>query len=230
MRRHLKQIMVCLCVNLPMLQSCVATNKDKKMDNSKSEIINAVKEKNTSLVSEVLSAKPDLEQRNEQGRTALMIAVYNADNQIAEALIKAGADVNAQDNMQNSPFLYAGAEGNVQVLNLCLSHGADFKRYNRYGGTALIPASEKGHLAIVEILCKIKNFPINHVNNLGWTALIEAVILSKESETQSAIVKTLVQAGADINITDSDGITPLAHARARKLKDIVQILTKAGAK
>ena len=79
---------------------------------------------------------------------------------------------------------------------------------------------------MVKIFCKVPNYPIDHSNKLGWIALLEAVILSDRSETQTAIVKTLVEAGADINIADKDGITSLQHAKNKSLTEIVIILSK----
>lgn len=216
------------------MQSCNSSNGNNKMVNtashSQSNLLEAVSENDIQLVREILSSKPDLEIKDKNDRTALMIAAYNNYNKIAELLIDAGADVNAQDNIQNSPFLYAGAEGNLAILKMGLENGANFNLYNRYGGTALIPAAEKGHLEVVKILTKVPDYPIDHINKLGWTALLEAIILSEKSETQTAIVKTLVEAGSDVNIADINGISPLQHAKDKRLDDIVNILLKSGAK
>lgn len=192
-------------------------------------LLNAVEKRDAQFVLENLRAKPDLEIKDLKGRTALMIATYNEDNEIAEMLISAGANVNTQDDMLNSPFLYAAASGYVQILNTCLSNGADFNIYNRYGGSALIPAAERGHLEVVKILTKIPDYPIDHFNHLGWTALLEAIILADTGETQLEIVKVLVEAGSDVNIADKDGVTPLQHAKNRSMDEIAKILFEAGA-
>lgn len=226
--------MVLLLLTFLTMDSCNTTNKNNTMEQASNQnngnLLQAVSENNTQTVAKILETKPNLEIKDKEGRTPLMIAAYKGENEIAKMLISAGANVNTQDNMQNSPFLYAGAEGNVELLNLGLENGADFKIFNRYGGTALIPAAEKGHLEIVKILTKVPDFPIDHVNKLGWTALLEAVILSTKSETQTAIVKTLVEAGADLNIPDNDGVTTLQHSKNKSLKEIVDILENAGAK
>ena len=226
--------MVLLLIGFLELESCKTANKNNTMeqtsDQNKTNLLIAVAENNTQAVAKILETNPDLEIKDTEGRTPLMIAAYNGENNIAAMLISAGANVNTQDNKHNSPFLYAGAEGNVELLNLGLKNGADFKIFNRYGGTALIPAAEKGHLEIVKILTKVPDYPINHINKLGWTALLEAVILSNKSTTQTAIVKTLVEAGANLNIADKDGVTTLQHAKNKRLKEIVAILENAGAK
>lgn len=194
-----------------------------------SPLISAVSKKDLKLVAEILRSKPDMEVKDNKGRTALMIATYNQDNLIAEMLIKAGANVNAQDSMLNSPFLYAGASGNLTILKLCLANGANFDIYNRYGGTALIPAAEKRHLEVVKVLSELPDYPIDHINNLGWTALLEAIILGPKGKAQVAIVKILVEAGCDVNIADKEGITPLQHAKNRGMDEIVNILLEANA-
>jgi len=121
-----------------------------------------------------------------------------------------------------------GARGHLDILKLTLAHGADLKSTNRYGGTALIPASERGHVETVAILIKA-GVAVDHVNRLGWTALIEAVILSDGGPRHVQIVKQLVDAGADVNLADNDGVTPLQHARSRGFTAILKLLEEAGA-
>ena len=193
-------------------------------------LLEAVSQQDKDRVAKILETKPNLEQIDAKGRTALMLAAYNGDNEIAELLINAGADVNAQDEMLNSPFLYAGANGNIKLVKMCLENGADFKVFNRYYGSALIPAAERRHLDVVNLLVNTPGYPIDHVNNLGWTALLEAIILGADRKVQVEIVKSLVKGGADVNIADKDGVTPLAHAKKRSMDEIVKILIEAGAK
>ncbi len=114
----------------------------------------------------------------------------------------------------------------ISILRLTLAHGADLKSTNRYGGTALIPASERGHVETVDTLIKA-GIDVNHVNNLGWTALIEAIILSDGGKRHQAIVRLLIDGGARIDIADKDGVTPLEHAKARGYAEIVEMLEGA---
>ena len=197
---------------------------------SSSNLLLSVEKQDSKLVSEILKSKPNLEIKDEKGRTALMIATYNEDTNSAEMLISAGANVNAQDEMLNSPFLYAGASGFVPILKLCLENGADFNVFNRYGGSALIPAAERRHVEVVQILTQTPNFPIDHVNNLGWTAIMEAVILGGKSDKQTQTIKILLDAGCDYSIPDNDGITPLQHAKSRSMSAVIKLLEEASAK
>jgi hypothetical protein len=143
------------------------------------------------------------------------------------ALIEAEANVDIQDDRLDNPFLYAGAEGLLDILRLTIAAGADPSLTNRFGGTALIPASERGHVEVVEELLTNSDVDVDHVNNLGWTALLEAIVLSNGDERHQRVVQLLVDHGADITIPDKDGVTPLEHARSRGFTEIVRILEAA---
>lgn len=95
-----------------------------------------------------------------------------------------------------------------------------------YDGTALIAATHLGHAAIVQRLIE-SNAPLDHVNNLGWTALIETVVLGDVGPDHVATVVALVNAGADKEIADRRGVTPLAHAQSRRYQEMVELLESA---
>ncbi len=176
-------------------------------------LIDAVRAGDAAKVRQI-AGRADLEARDAQGRSALLLAVQADNVDIARALIAAGADVNAKDAIRDTPFLYAGAEGRDDILRLILATGrADIGDTNRYGGIALIPAAHHGHPSTVKILLDA-GLDVDHVNNLGWTALLEAVILGDGGPVYQEIVGLLVDAGAR-GIADRDGVTPLEHARRR---------------
>ena len=169
-----------------------------------------------------------IEARDGRGRTALLVATHGNRVEVARFLIRQGADVNAKDSMEDTPFLYAGAEGRSEILKLTLPR-ANLKDTNRYGGTALIPAAHHGHVDAVKVLLGTA-IDKDHVNKLGWTALLEAVILGGGSKAHIEIVRLLVGAKVDVNIADRDGVTPLAHARRRGYAATVRILEARGAR
>jgi len=194
------------------------------------QLISAAEQGDTAAVSHWLAAGANINAQDANGRTAIMAATHR--NQVAtvKTLIEAGADINIQDKRKDNPFLYAGAEGLLDILNLLIAAHADTKLTNRYGGTALIPASERGHVAVVETLLMQTDVAVNHVNNLGWTALLEAIILSDGDVKHQQIVQLLIEHGADVNLPDKDGVRPLQHARTRGFQAIEQLLLKANAR
>ncbi len=222
---------------IPFIILCIATfnvqngcaQKSSKSDD-KMEIIKATKENDTERLQDLLNKGVVVDARDTDQRTALMWATYQNNVEASKLLIDAGADVNAQDDRLESPFLHAGALGYLEILKACLATDkVDHMLLNRYGGTALIPACERGHTDVVKQLLKIDGYPIDHVNNLGWTALMEAIVLGNGGHTHTHIVQLLVDAGCDVGIPDGNGIGPLQHAKERGFNDIVAILEKAGA-
>ena len=189
--------------------------------------LTAARDNDAAALTRLLAAGQSVDVRDSGGRTALLVATHADALDAARALIEAGADVNAKDNIQDTPYLYAGAEGRTEILKLLLAAGANLKDTNRFGGTALIPAAEKGHPENVRLLLAAGVDP-NHVNGLGWTALLEAVILTDGGPVYQEIVTDLIKGGADVNLADGDGVTPLAHARARGYAEIVELLEAAG--
>ncbi len=177
----------------------------------------------------LLTKGASIDARDESGRTALLLATHANQIEAAKVLINAGADVNAKDAINDSPYLYAGARGHLEILKMTLAHGADLKSTNRYGGTALIPAAERGHVDTVRTLIEA-GVDVDHVNKLNWTALLEAIVLGDGGPRHVAIVKLLVDAGANINLADGDGVTPLQNARKHGFADIEKILVAAGAR
>ena len=191
-------------------------------------LIAAAESGDLAAVRKLAGAGAILDARDRLGRTALLAATHGNRVEMARFLIEQGADVNAKDAIQDTPFLYAGAEGRLEILRLTLPR-ANFKDTNRYGGTALIPAAHHGHVETVKLLLGTA-IDKNHVNNLGWTALLEAVILGDGGRAHTEIVRLLVAAGANVNIADRDGVSPLAHARRRGYSEMVRTLSVAGAR
>ncbi|WP_148057371.1 ankyrin repeat domain-containing protein, partial [Pseudomonas protegens] len=109
--------------------------------------------------------------------------------------------VNRKNLVQDSPYLLAGASGHNEILALTRVHGADLKSTNRYCGTALIPACERGHVETVRLLIEA-GVELDHVNHLGWTCLMEAIVLSDGGPAHQQIVAQLIAAGANLNLPD----------------------------
>jgi ankyrin repeat protein len=193
-------------------------------------LVEAAESGSAHTVERLLRDGADIGYRDPLGRTALLAATHANRIESARLLVAAGADVNAKDSILDSPYLYAGARGRLEILELLLTHGADLRSTNRYGGTALIPAAERGHVETVRRLIDA-GVDVDHVNRLGWTALLEAVILGDGGERHQAIVRLLLDAGANPALADSEGVTPLEHARRlgyHALEALLQTATSGG--
>lgn len=184
-------------------------------------LLDAIRADDLGGIRAAIASGADLEDRDGQRRTPLLLATRANAMEAAKLLIAAGADVNAKDSMKDTPFLYAGAEGRDDILMAILATGrANLRDTNRYGGLALIPAAHHGHPSTVRILLGT-DIDVDHVNDLGWTALLEAVILGDGGPVHQEIVGLLVDAGAK-NIPDRDGKTPLDHARDRGFREMAE--------
>jgi len=206
----------------------IAMSSPAHAQNRDQALIAAAGRGDLALVERLIREGSSVAARDSRGRTALLVATHGNHVPVARALIAAGADVNAKDDIQDSAFLYAGAEGRTEILKMTLPT-ADLKSTNRYGGTALIPAAHHGHTEAVLILLGTA-IDKDHVNRLGWTALIEAVILSDGGPVHTEIVRLLVEAGVSLNIADREGVTPLQHAKRRGYAAMVRILEARGAR
>ncbi len=180
-------------------------------------------------VTKLVEAKVPLDEKDSGGQTALLIAVQNNQVNVANILIEAGANINAQANNRDTPWLLAGASGRTEIIRAMIPVGPDFSIRNRYGGNALIPACERGHVETIALLLTTR-IDLNHVNNLGWTCLLEIVILGDGGERHQRAAELVLAAGADPNLADGNDVTPLAHARARGQGKVAEIIAKAGGK
>lgn len=157
----------------------------------------------------------------------LIDAAWANDVSRARQLIRRGADVNHQDATEQSAYLIAASEGYRKLLELTLRNGADVSSLDSFNGTGLIRAAERGHASIVGRLHQA-NIADDHVNNLGWTALLEAIILGDGSDEDVDTVRLLIAGGADVQLASArDGITPFDHARLKGHDDVATTLAAA---
>jgi uncharacterized protein len=190
-------------------------------------MLEAVERGDAANVERLIASGAPIGQANASGQTSLLLAVQNNHLAIATRLIDAGANINAQAANQDTPWLLAGALGRTAMLRHMLPKGPDFGVRNRFGGNALIPACERAHVDTVAFLV---NTPIdvNHVNNLGWTCLLEIVILGDGGPRHVEVTKLVLVAGANPNIADRDGVSPLQHARGRSQHEVAALIEAAG--
>ena len=173
--------------------------------------------------------KPNIQ--DSKSRTPLHVAAFLRKHDAASALLKHGANPNALDAERYDIITIAAVNNDLPMLEIALDGGGGNPRAitSPYNGTALIAAAHRGHVEVVRALIAAKA-PLNHVNNLGWTALLEAVVLGNGGANYTAIVDALVKANADVNVPDRQGTTALGHARRRGYSQIARILESAGAR
>jgi uncharacterized protein len=191
------------------------------------DLLSAASSGDLASIERLIAEKVPLDAVNSMGETALLIAVQQNQIDIAKALIAAGADINVQAKNKDTPWLLAGAMGRAEIIRAMIPAGPDLSIRNRYGGNALIPACERGHVEAIEVLLTTK-IDVNHVNNLGWTCLLEIVILGDGGERHRQAAKLVLAAGADPNLADKDGVTPLAHARKNGQAEVAALIAAAG--
>ncbi len=197
-------------------------------ESSDDELLAAAAAGDADAVAIALRGGADIEARDAAGRTSLLLAAAGDHVAVATVLAALGADPNAVDERRNTPWLVTGETGSVAMADIMLAQvpGPDFDLVNRFGGTSLIPAAERGH---VDYVARVVQTPIdvNHVNNLGWTALLEAVILGDGSADHVAIVNILLDHGADPSIADNNGTTARQHANRLGYDDIATALDQS---
>ncbi|MHA6267125.1 ankyrin repeat domain-containing protein [Aliiroseovarius sp. CAU 1755] len=175
-------------------------------------------------VNRLIASGADVDARDRAGRTPAHVAAFASHDDVVAALAKGGADMNALEDRVYDVLTIAAVANDPELVSLAMQVG------NRpdlvtsvYDGTALIAAAHLGHHDVVARLVA-GGAPLDHVNNLGWTALIEAVVLGDGGPDHVRTVEVLVEAGADKSIGDRDGVTPLQHATARGYADMVTLL------
>lgn len=172
--------------------------------------------------------KPDV--RDGYARTPLHVAAYGGHHEAMRALVAAGANPNALERDRYDIVTIAAVANDVATLKVALELGCSAKNItSRYDGTALIAAAHLGHVEVVRMLIGA-GAPLDHVNNLGWTALIESIVLGNGGPRHTETLKALVEARANVNLADRNGQTPLTLARRRGFAEMVKLLERAGAR
>lgn len=175
-------------------------------------------------ITRLIGEKADVNARDAAERTPLHVAAFAGHHAAVSALIAGGADGRAKDNRRYDIITIAAVRNDAAMVRLAIRLGADPRAITSpYDGTALIAAAHLGHDEVVRALIEA-GAPLDHVNNLGWTALIEAVVLGDGGSRHIACVRALVEAGANREIPDRTGKTALQLARNRGFTEMMGVL------
>ncbi|WP_295538380.1 ankyrin repeat domain-containing protein [uncultured Pseudacidovorax sp.] len=165
--------------------------------------------------------------RDAHGRTPLHVATFARQAEAIRALAAAGADLGAMETDRYDAVTIAAVADDLPTLSLLLDLGASAGLVtSRYDGTALIAAAHLGHDTVVQRLIRA-GAPLDHVNNLHWTAAIEAVVLGDGGPRHQRTLAALIDAGANLQLADRQGRTPLALAQARGYTAMVRLIEAA---
>jgi ankyrin repeat protein len=181
-------------------------------------------------IQQLVKAGAPIDASDGNGRTPLHVAIFRHHGDAARKLVQLGADANALDAQRYDIVTIASVANDLPMLKLALEVGCRSGNVTSpYDGTALIAAAHLGHDEVVRTLIAAKA-PLDHVNNLHWTAVIESIVLGDGGKRHIASLKALVDAGANLQLADSSGATPLALAKRRGYTEMVALLEKAGAR
>lgn len=181
--------------------------------------LHAAESCNRPVVALFLDAHTNIETRNENGWTPLMLAAFNGCDEVVGYLIQQGAHVQARDSGGNTALHWAAFAGHTASAKLLIENHAEVDARSSFGLTPLQQAVARHHLKVVLLLIS-RGANLNSAANDGWTALHKAAAMG-----YTEIVWPLVHNGANINIKNLDGDTPIKLAIKNKQEAVVRVLT-----
>lgn len=196
--------------------------------NPDASLLSAARTGDADLAAAAIRAGADLNVRDraDMNRTPLLVAANHDSVAVAQLLVSLGADPDLLDDQHDTAFLVTGVTGSVEMGKAILAANPDLTVRNRYGGLSPIPAGERGHVDYIRWVVTT-HVDINHRNDLGWTSLLEAIVLGDGSAKYQEIVRLLLQAGADPSIADKQGRDARELAVEHGHREIVKILDNA---
>ncbi len=228
--RQLRQLMawgVFALASLPPVQAQVAPNVSEI--SRYSGLLAAAQRGDLAGVKKFIATRADVNVRDAFGRTPVHVATFARRPDIVRELAQAGGNLEMLENDRYDAVTIAAVADDEETLRTLLSLGASAKlTTSRYDGTALIAAAHLGHDGVVKQLIAA-GAPLDHVNNLHWTALIESIVLGNGGARHQEVLRALLAAGASTRLSDRQGNTPLMLAKARGYREMVLMLEKAGA-
>ncbi len=148
----------------------------------------------------------------------LLAAVEKNDIPTVRQLLEAGYDANERDRGMSTPLMRAAFHGYSDLLTLLLGFGADANLVDKLGKTALHYAAQEQHETATKILLD-GGAPLNAQDNYGNAPLHNAVYYSLG---RGATIRLLRERGANENLQNGSGVTPLDLAKTIANYDVLQ--------
>ena len=218
----------CVLVSMAALPAAAQVAPDATEVAAYKGLFAAAHKGDVAQIEKLAAAKAELDARDGNGRTPIHVATFAKQAGAIKALAKAGANINLLDKDRYDGVTIASVADDEETLRVLLALGASAKQVtSRYDGTALIAAAHLGHDGVVKQLIAA-GAPLDHVNNLHWTAVIESIVLGNGGPRHQETLRALIAAGANLQLADRQGNTPLQLARSRGYREMVQMLEQAG--
>jgi len=199
-------------------------NTTEKLTMRAEEFLDAARNGDLKRVQEILKKrKVNINKKDEDGRTALMLASEYGHIEVVKSLLANGANINENGYFGETALILASENRRIEIVKYLLANGANINDKDNYGTTALISASQEGPIEIVKSLLA-NGANVNEKDKYGKTALISA---SQWGHIE--IVKSLLANGANINDKDKYGITALIWAIKKGHIEVVKYLLANGA-
>jgi ankyrin repeat protein len=176
-------------------------------------------ENDTAIVRLLLDQGANIESRDEEGATPLMVAAEHGQSGVVRALLEKGAEVAARDTYGNTALIGAACECAVvdmsetlESMRLLLGKGANINAKNKTGTTALMAAASAGRSANIQLLLD-KGANIEAKDSHGDTALLLSA--SGSGLPSADATKMLLARGANLEARNNDGDTALILAASK---------------
>ena len=210
-----------------LLQSCQAIAKSEAKTYFTLVELCASDDATPEAIQEFLDLQVDLNTKDKDENTPLLLCVKRGDIASTKLLIEAGADVNAKNEGGATPLHWAAAYNtNPEILTLLIKAGADVNATAVNGSTPLQDAVWFNKNPEVTTLLIKAGADVNAKDNKGYTPLHFAAGYNENPE----VFTLLIRAGADVNAKRNGGVTPLHDAaRYNENPEFITLLIKAGA-